>query len=252
MKKLLLATVVVSVLSIALAHAADSRVFEMRTYYAAPGKLDAVHARFRDHACRLLAKHGIAQLGYWVPVDNAENKLIWVAIHPSREAGAQAWKSFFADPDWQKAFKESEANGKLVERVEARFMTATDFSPDIKPSAAGNRVFELRTYTAESGRLPNLLARFRDHTIKLFKKHGMTNIAYWTLMKDQPGADDILIYILAHKSEDAAKASFTAFRADPDWIAVKKASEEKVGGSLTVKDGVKSLFLKATDYSPMK
>jgi len=251
MKKTLITLVAVLVITSCL-HAADSRVFEMRTYYAAPGKLDAVHARFRDHACRLLVKHGIAQLGYWVPVDNAENKLIWVAVHPSREAGAQAWKSFFADPDWQKAFKESEANGKLVDKVESRFLTATDFSPEIKSSATGGRVFELRTYTAEAGRLPNLLARFRDHTVKLFEKHGITNIAYWTPMAGQPGADDTLIYILAHKSEEAAKASFTAFRADPVWIAVKKASEEKAGGSLTVKDGVKSLFLKATDYSPMK
>ncbi|MCX7826585.1 MAG: NIPSNAP family protein, partial [Verrucomicrobiae bacterium] len=241
MNKLLLAAVVVPVLNVALARAADSRVFEMRTYYAAPGKLDAVHTRFRDHACRLLAKHGIAQLGFWVPADNVENKLIWVAIHPSREAAAQAWKSFFADPDWQKAFKESEANGKLVEKVETRFLTATDFSPEIKPVAAGDRVFEMRTYTAESGRLPNLLARFRDHTVKLFKKHGITNIAYWTLMPDQPGADSTLIYILAHKSQEAAKASFAAFRADPDWIAARKASEAKAGGSLTVKDGVKSL-----------
>ncbi|MBM3890601.1 MAG: NIPSNAP family protein, partial [Verrucomicrobia bacterium] len=141
---------------------------------------------------------------------------------------------------------------KLVDKVESRFLTATDFSPEIKSSATGGRVFELRTYTAEAGRLPNLLARFRDHTVKLFEKHGITNIAYWTPMAGQPGADDTLIYILAHKSEEAAKASFTAFRADPVWIAVKKASEEKAGGSLTVKDGVKSLFLKATDYSPMK
>ncbi len=62
----------------------------------------------------------------------------------------------------------------------------------------------------------------------------------------------ILIYILAHKSQDAAKASFDAFRKDPDWVSARKASEEKAGGALTVKDGVKSVFMKATDYSPMK
>ena len=80
----------------------------------------------------------------------------------------------------------------------------------------------------------------------------MTNVGYWVPMKDQKGADNTLIYILAHKSEDAAKASFDAFRKDPDWVAARKASEEKAGGSLTAKDGVKSVFLKATDYSPIR
>ena len=80
----------------------------------------------------------------------------------------------------------------------------------------------------------------------------MTNLFYWQPMPDQPAAENTLIYLLAHASLDAAKASFAAFRADPDWVAAKKASEEKAGGSLTVPDGVKSLFLKATDYSPTR
>ena len=69
---------------------------------------------------------------------------------------------------------------------------------------------------------------------------------------DQKDADHTLVYLLAHASTDAAQKSFDTFRADPEWIAAKKASEEKGGGSLTVKDGVKSVFLKATDYSPTK
>jgi hypothetical protein len=88
--------------------------------------------------------------------------------------------------------------------------------------------------------------------MKLFEKHGMQNIAYWNRMKDQKDADVTLFYILAHKSEEAGKASFDSFRKDPDWIAVRKASEEKAGGSLTIKDGVKSELYKATDYSPIR
>jgi hypothetical protein len=80
----------------------------------------------------------------------------------------------------------------------------------------------------------------------------MTNIAYFTVLKDQPGADNTLLYFLAHKSQDAAKASFDAFRKDPEWIAAKTASEKEGGGSLTTPDGVKSLFLKPTDYSPWR
>jgi hypothetical protein len=80
----------------------------------------------------------------------------------------------------------------------------------------------------------------------------MTNIGYWVLATGQPGADNTLIYLLAHSSVESGKASFETFRADPDWVAAKKASEEKAGGSLTIPDGVKSVLMTATDYSPMR
>src|SRR5262249_15460959 len=182
-----------------------------------------------------------------------ENKLVYIVSFPSEEARKASWKAFIADPEWQKAYKESEKNGTLVKKIESVPLNATDYSPAIKPSTKANdRFFELRTYTATEGKLDDLNARFRNHTCKLFEKHGMTNIAYWTPVKGQKAADSTLIYIVAHKSLDAAKESWDAFRKDPDWNAAKKASEEKAGGSLTVKDGVKSEFLTATDYSPIK
>jgi hypothetical protein len=233
--------------------AADSKVYELRIYYSPEGKLDALHARFRDHTMKLFEKHGIENVGYWVPLDNKENKLAYIIAHPGREAAKANWAAFFADPDWKKAAAESEANGKIVAKVESYFMQLTDFSPVPKPQATPMpRTFEFRTYTTPPNGLDAINARFRDHTIKLFEKHGMQNIAYFNRMKDQKAADVTLFYILAHKSGDAAKASFEAFRADPDWVAARKASEEKEGGSLTVKDGVKSEFYRATDYSPMK
>jgi hypothetical protein len=231
----------------------DTRVFEMRTYYTNPGKLDALHARFRDHTKALFEKHGITNIGYWTPIENPDGKLIYVLAYPSREAREVSWKEFAADPDWVKARAASEVDGKLVAKVDQLFLSATDFSPAVQPSTGvGERVFELRTYTTTPGNLPILHERFRDHTIALFTKHGMTNVAYWQLLPDQPAADNTLVYMLAHPSEEAAKASFAAFRADPDWIAARKASEEKGGGSLTIPDGVKSVFLKATDYSPTR
>jgi hypothetical protein len=228
----------------------DTHVYEMRTYYAAPGKLDALNARFRDHTCKLFEKHGMMNIGYWMPIDNPDNKLIYILAFPSREGRAQSWKAFLADPDWKKAFAASEANGKLVTKIESVPMSTTDYSPPIKPMKAGERVFELRVYTASKGNRDRLNARFRDHTCKLFEKHGMTNVGYWVPLPDQKGADDTLIYILAHKSVDAAKESFDAFRKDPAWLAARKASEEAAGGPLTVKDGVKSTFMRLTDYSP--
>jgi hypothetical protein len=230
----------------------DTRVFEMRTYHAAPGKLDALNKRFREHTTKLFEKHGMTNIGYWLPIENKDNLLIYVLAFPSRDAAKTSWKAFGTDPEWQKVAKDSEVDGKLVDKVDSVFLTATDFSPALAPAAAGERLFELRTYTTPPGKLPDLHARFRDHTMDLFKKHGMTNVIYWQLLPDQPNAETTLIYLLAHKDAEAAKASWAAFRADPDWIAAKEASEKKAGGSLTVPDGVKSVMMKATDYSPMR
>jgi len=263
-KSLLACGIVMGVALGARADEKDSRVYELRVYYAAEGKLDALHARFRDHTTKLFEKHGMTNIGYWTPLENPERKLIYFLAYPSREAREKSWKAFVADPDWQKARRESEVGGALVAKVEVMFLRTTDYSPDVtaalvpskksskRTSKADERVFELRTYTASKGNLENLNARFRDHTLKLFEKHGITNIGYWVPLKGEKGDDNTLIYILAHKSVDAAKASFDAFRKDPDWIAARKASEDKAGGSLTAKDGVKSAFMKATDYSPMR
>jgi NIPSNAP len=110
--------------------------------------------------------------------------------------------------------------------------------------SAENRIFELRTYTAVPGKLDNVVARFRDHTVKLFEKHGMQNIGYW-VAKDQP---DTLIYIVAHKDREAAKASWDAFRKDPVWTKARDASE--VGGKIVAK--VDSVFMDAVDFSKIK
>ena len=142
------------------------------------------------------------------------------------------------DPEWTKAMAESEKNGKLVSKVEFRFLHATDYSPVVKPAVAGEpRVFELRTYTCTPNNLKRLDARFRDHTIALFSKHGMEHFGYWQLDAGQKGADDTLIYMLMHKSKEAHDASFDAFRADPDWVKAREASEKEGKGSLTTPDG---------------
>lgn len=109
----------------------DTRVFELRTYHAAPGKMKALHARFRDHTNKIFAKHGMTIIGFWSPADpkQAEEKLIYILAFPSREAATKAWKDFQADPDWIKAKTASEKDGKLVDKVESVFMNPTDYSP---------------------------------------------------------------------------------------------------------------------------
>lgn len=239
--------------SLAEAVEPDERLFEMRIYYAAEGKLDALHARFRDHTTRLFEKHGIENIGYWTPVDNPNRELIYFLAYPNREARENSWKAFMEDPDWRQAARASEVDGRLISKVVSKFFKLTDYSPAIKLETPGDRIFELRTYTTTPGNLDALHARFRDHTVKLFEKHGMTNVAYWSLVDGQEDADRTLVYILAHQSLDAASASFDAFRQDPVWVAAKAASEEKAGGSLTESDGgVQSLFMTGTDYSPIR
>lgn len=241
-------------LSLPTLGAADSRCYELRVYHAAPGKLDELHQRFRNHTLRLFEKHGIRSIGYWVPVLNQEDpRLFFLLSYPSREAREASWKQFMADPEWQEAYKASEANGTLVKKAENFFLSATDYSPAIRIGVSRTpRVFEFRDYTASPGNLDRLNARFRDHTVRLFARHGIRNYGYWTPMKGEAGSDNRLVYLVWHASTDAAKASFAAFGQDPKWKAAREASEKDAGGSLTAPGGVKSTFLVATDYSPTR
>ena len=106
-------------------------------------------------------------------------------------------------------------------------------------------VYELRVYHANEGKLDALMARFRDHTVAIFTRHGMTSVAYWT-PTDEPLKGRTLIYILKHSSREAATANWKAFRDDPEWIKVSTASE--VNGKLVEK--VDSTYMKLTDWSP--
>ncbi|WP_339911315.1 NIPSNAP family protein [Symmachiella dynata] len=110
---------------------AESRIFELRTYTTNPGKLPALHARFRDHTMKLFEKHGMKNVAYWTPSDEklADNTLIYIVSHASPEAAKASWKGFISDPQWKEAYAESIADGKLVKKVESVYMTPTDFSP---------------------------------------------------------------------------------------------------------------------------
>lgn len=109
----------------------DMRVFELRIYHAAPGKMEALHARFRDHTCALFKKHGMTIIGFWSPTDpkEAEQKLYYILAFPSKEAAQKSWEAFRNDPEWKAAREASEKNGKLVDKVESVYMNATDYSP---------------------------------------------------------------------------------------------------------------------------
>ena len=128
----------------------------------------------------------------------------------------------------------------------AGFTVGTLWQPDTVVQAQSNgKVFELRTYTTNEGKLPNLLARFRDHTRRIFEKHGMENVGYW-VPQDTPNT---LIYIIAHDSRDAAAESWKNFIADPEWQEVSRASQ--VDGRILASAPV-AVFMEATDFSGLK
>jgi hypothetical protein len=120
-------------------------------------------------------------------------------------------------------------------------------SPIVRVPVQPARAFELRTYTAPEGKLAELHARFRDHTMRVFEKHGMTSVGYWT-PQDTILAKNTLIYIISHASREAAKSNWASFAADPEWQKISR--ESQVNGRIVSK--VESVFLDATEYSPIR
>lgn len=236
--------------SVLLGHVTFAEVHELRTYVTNPGKLDDLNARFRDHTVGLFKKHGIESEGYWVPSEGeaSKNTLIYVIRHKNREAAKASWKAFLSDPAWKKVASESQVEGKiLARRPDSVFMKETGYSPDWKNGKVEkDDVFELRVYKAAKGKLGKLDARFRDHTIGLFLKHGMKSVAYWH-PTDEPDSKDTLIYIIKHENREAARKSWKDFLADPDW---KKAAKASGVGRLAKPP--EATYMKSTDYSAIR
>ena len=230
--------------------APDTRVFELRTYTAAPGKLADVLTRFRDHTCKLFEKHGMMNIGYWVPIQESEGsheKLVYLLVHKSREAATASWAEFRADPEWQSVQKASEANGKIVLKTESIFLSPTDFSPTLFPQSGRTiRLFELRTYTAAEGKLGALETRYREHVLELYARHGITALGFWHPLDADKGAGHTLITLLCYPDGAASAAAWGGFSADPDWAKAKAESEKN--GKLTT--DTKVVALAPTDFSP--
>lgn len=248
MKKILLSLSVFLVL-IQTLNAQDTRYFEMRTYTTHEGKRNDLIRRFQDHTLKLFEKNGIENIAYFIPTDENINTLTFILAYPDQDSREIFWNKFANDPEWQAAYKASEANGPLVAKVDQVFMEiAPELNPEIiRWQKESERIFELRTYYIHPGKVENINARFRDYTRELFQKHGMTNVMYWyTIEKD--GSQPKLVYLLAHKNEKAAKKSFDSFRGDPVWTLVRDRSEEM--GPLVEK--ITSVYLNPLPFSPLK
>jgi len=119
--------------AVAGAKADDGAVFELREYHTYEGKLDDLLARFRNHTITIFNRHGIESVAYWTPTEDPlkGKTLFYMLKHPSREAATANWAAFHDDPEWKQVSAASEANGKLVEKVESTFLKLTDFSPKL-------------------------------------------------------------------------------------------------------------------------
>ena len=256
----------------------DDALYEMRVYTPEDGRQADLLKFMETTGVPFLSKHKLDLVGAWVPDDAADPRVVTLLKHADRKSCDAAWQAFGADPAWQAAYEASAVDGKKPTKSVVRiFLNANDYSPALVEENVGNRVFELRTYIATPGNLAALNNRFRNHTIELFKKHGMNNVVYWSVANgeelkgamlleavspvgqakaeisgDLPATGNALVYFLTHASVDAQKASFGTFRDDPVWNQVRTDSEKGAGGSLTAGGGVKSWFLKPTSFSPLK
>lgn len=249
MKYIVFITALILTTFSATAQTKDTKIYELRIYYCDTNKLDDLITRFTNHTTKLFERHGMTNIGYWLPIHNDKNALYYILAYPGMKERDSSWNAFNNDPEWKKVRETSEANGRIVLKVESIFMNATDYSM-FKSPVAGNeeKVFELRTYFLYPGKLVDINNRFKNFTIGSFEKHGMKNIAYWNTVEKSDTIQPRLIYLLSHKSEAAAKASFESFGADPERKKVFDASE--ANGKIV--ERIESVFLKALPFSPIK
>ncbi len=233
-------------------------LYELRIYTAAPGKAEALDARFRNHTIGLFKKHGMTPVGFWhvaTPEGAAkDDRLFYLMGYKDRAARDASWAAFAQDPEWRQVYADSQKDGSLTTTggIQNIFLNSTDYSPKLNTTSSTTpRLWELRTYTATPGKLENVHNRFRNHTIGIFSRLGMTNFQYWRPVADQPAMTDKMVYMMAYPTAAARTTMWQAFSRDEEWVKVRTESE-KDGPLLMSPGGVVSVLLTPTDYSPLK
>jgi hypothetical protein len=215
-------------------------LYEARIYMTVPGRLPALHDRFANHTLGFFKKHGIGVFGFWTDDIGASNRLTYILTFDSMADREKKWSAFQADPGWQQVRTQTEASGPIVDHVLNTFMRLTPYSP--QPQITSN-IQELRIYDAMPGKIQAVHNRFANHTIGLFKKHGIENIAYWA---DDVGISNRLTYLLGYANLGEREQSWNAFMADPAWQQARAESEQE--GALVRLS--RHYILRRTPYSP--
>ena len=223
-----------------------SSYFEMRTYTVHDGKMPDLIQRFQNHTRALFTKHGIENVAYLLSEEEPDKQLTFIIGYPSASERDIRWNNFANDPEWKAVAAASEANGKIVQKVDQVFMVwAKDLNSAKTPKPSG--IFQLRTYHLLPGKLDAIQTRFRDHTQALFEKQGLSNYPYWITVEKE-GLQSKLVYFLGHQNKEEFNAAFDRFRVDPEWIRVRDASE--IPGKIVEK--VDTKFYVSLPFSPMK
>jgi hypothetical protein len=196
----------------------------------------------------LFEKHGMVNMAYWLPSDNTDNKLVYLLGYQSKEQRDQSWKAFREDPEWQKVWEASKADGPIVDSVVNTFLTYTSYSPKLKIEDKSPRIFSHRTYYTNEGKLGALHDRFQNHTLEIFKNNGMTNIAYFNLDASHPESKNVLTYFITFPDTTARKNSWKNFSEDPAWKSAYAKSIEH--GKLV--DSLTAELMIPTSFSPLK
>ena len=215
-------------------------LYESRVYVAVPGKLPAINDRFANHTMGFFKNHGIGMMGFWTDEIGTSNQMTYILSFDSMADREKKWAAFGADTGWQQVRAETERGGPLVAVVYNSFMRLTPYSPE--PRLSSN-IQELRVYDAVPGKLPGIHDRFSNHTMPLFEKHGIENIAYWT---EDVGTSNRLVYMLGYPSLGDRGKCWSAFQADPDW---QKARAESERDGPLVRVSYHSI-MRPTPYSP--
>jgi len=215
-------------------------IYESRIYKAVPGKLPNINARFANHTIGFFEEFDIGIVGFWNDEIGASNQLTYILSFDSMADREKKWAAFGAHKPWLEVRAETEKDGPLVAQVINSFMSLTPYSPQ---PAFKTTLQEKRVYEAMPGKLPDLHNRFSNHTMALFEKHGIENVAYWT---EDVGTSNRLVYMLGYPDLAAREKGWAGFRSDPEWQKARAASEEN-GALVRVS---KHSILRLTDYSP--
>ena len=223
--------------------------FEIRIYDVTTNKMDGVLERFRETVDPIRRRHGICAVGYWTAITPTGEKYVYLMKAASAADLATREKAFGADPDFQAGFAASNRkHGKTLDHI-----TTIPLITD--PAAQFNftptdpfRTFELRQYSVPAAKLAAFRARWRDHAIPIYARHGLQSIGWWQAAKPDPTGRETFICLLAGTSPAAIQKAIADFHADPEWRAITEQTEQD--GPL--RDGVVTLTLRPTEFSALR
>lgn len=226
-------------------------IYELRTYEILPGQAPALHERFATSVLRFFERHGIQSVGYWTPlIGDYSNLLIYTVAFESLAHQEKAWEAYHQDPECQRSAQEANKKyGPQVKRVTNLLLKPTPYSPPIGPGKVqgSTALCELRIYDAMPGKEQPLHARFKNVTIRLFERHGLTSVGYWTPLAG--GYSNQLYYLLGFESLAHRERAWASFMGDPEWQAATRATTEQHG---QVTEKITNIMLRPTPYSPLK